>query len=320
MIILGAGMSGCIAAVLNGSATVLEASTTPPTNHNAVLRFRTDNISKITGIKFKPVHVNKAIFYDGQLHSRATPRTANLYSRKVTGTISSRSIWSLEPVDRFVAPKNFHQQLLDQIGDRVKYGVRIDGIEPGWLSALDFDISIDRPNNCPIISTMPMPVLAKIIGIPLKQELFSHAPITTARITVPGCDAHQTVYFADPDTPLYRATLTGDDLILEFACGALVNGCVQAADWERVIYAFGLIGADIAMPVQYGMQKYGKIAPVDSTITKAFMFEATRSLGVYSLGRFAVWRNILLDDVYSDVFQIRRMIEQSHYELRKESL
>ncbi len=51
---------------------------------------------------------------------------------------------------------------------------------------------------------------------------------------------------------------------------------------------------------------------------KALLHHLTITHGIYSLGRFATWRNILLDDVYEDVFAIRKMIHQSHYDVNLE--
>lgn len=318
MIILGAGMGGCIAAILNAGAEVLEASPTPPTNHNAVLRFRTDAISKVTGIPFKRVTVNKAIYHNGKLESSTTPKTANLYSKKVSGKILSRSIWNLDTVERFIAPPDFHSQLIKRIGTRITYGLKVQEVDEDGISTVDADgnTATWARQDRPIISTLPMPVLAKVAHLPLDSSLFGRLPICTARCSVPLCDVNQTIYFPDPETRLYRATLTGGELILEFT-GDHQRWVENNIPVEMLSDAFGIDELD---PTSFsiGTQQYGKIAPVPDSVRKAFMFEATRRLGIYSLGRFGVWRNILLDDVYEDVFQIRRMIEQSHYDLRAE--
>jgi hypothetical protein len=314
LIILGAGMSGCIAGILNSNAKIYEASNTPPTNHAAVLRFRTDSISKITGIPFKKVSVNKAIYYGGRLHSRASPLTANLYSRKVTGKIISRSIWNLAPVERYIAPSNFHSQLLDRIDGRVIYGEKVCTITTQLISTSG-KIGLISRSGMPVISTLPMPILSKVTSIHLDGELFKRLPITTARCQVSDCDVNQTIYFPDLQSRLYRVTLTGQDLILEFAGNGPVN-----IDFElkHFVYpAFGLSDCDLG-PMVFGTQEYGKIAPVADEVRKGFMYEATQQLRVFSVGRFAIWKNILLDDVYDDLFQIRRMIEQSNYDIKRE--
>ena len=42
----------------------------------------------------------------------------------------------------------------------------------------------------------------------------------------------------------------------------------------------------------------------------------TSNYNVYSLGRFATWRNILLDDVLNDIYQIKKLIESDSYTKR----
>jgi hypothetical protein len=44
------------------------------------------------------------------------------------------------------------------------------------------------------------------------------------------------------------------------------------------------------------------------------MYEMTTRFGIYSLGRFATWRNILLDDVLNDIFRIREMMNGTDYD------
>jgi hypothetical protein len=55
-------------------------------------------------------------------------------------------------------------------------------------------------------------------------------------------------------------------------------------------------------------QYYGKIRPIDEDLRKQFIFEMTTKYGIYSLGRFATWRQLLLDDVVDDLQHIERFI------------
>lgn len=53
-IIVGAGLSGLIAACKFPQASVFEASPSEkPAGHQALLRFRNESVSRITGIPFK---------------------------------------------------------------------------------------------------------------------------------------------------------------------------------------------------------------------------------------------------------------------------
>jgi hypothetical protein len=311
MIILGAGMAGCLAGIMNPKAIILEGAESPPDNHNAVLRFRTDNVGKVAGIAFNKVRVNKSIYCDDKFYSVANPQLANLYSRKVTGKILPRSIWNLDPVERFVAPPDFHMMMLDMLHNRIKYGQEIFNINPVNMTS-KAGVTYDRFKQ-PVISTIPMPLMVDMSPLDsgfVDSSGFVFYSIYTERWHVTSCDVHQTIYFPGKETSLYRATLTGGDLILE--------GSYQSELMiDYACEAFGIDLGDCKL-VKSGEQKYGKIAPVNDVARKMFMFDLSQKLGIYSLGRFACWRNVLLDDVYEDVFKIRNMINKSPYDLRKE--
>lgn len=313
MIILGAGMAGCLAGVLDPKAIILEAAPEPTASHKAVLRFREDKISKVTGIPFRPVMVRKAIWLDGR-EVLPTPRVCNLYSQKVTGKILDRSIRSIEPVQRFVAPDDFHLQLAEQCKARIKYNSPVEAISKKHLRVGNGGIGlIERAKDESILSTMPMPTLMKLLGIQ-HREKFDFQPITVTRYKLPGADVFQTIYFPSPNDSVYRATMTGDDFIVESVRE------ISAIDMAVVCEAFGIKQSSL-VSVSENVQKYGKIAPIDDRMRKHMMFTASADFCVYSLGRFACWRNILLDDVYEDFFKIKRMINTTtHYDHKLEAL
>ena len=64
MNIIGAGLTGCLAAYAFKDAVIHEYLKEPRV-HKAVLRFRTDEVSKLTGIPFKKVLVHKAVSVSG---------------------------------------------------------------------------------------------------------------------------------------------------------------------------------------------------------------------------------------------------------------
>ena len=311
MIILGAGMAGCLAGVLDPKAIILEAAPEPTTTHRAVLRFREDKISKVTGIPFRPVMVRKAIWLDGQ-EVMPTPRVCNLYSQKITGKILDRSIRSIESVQRFIAPDDFHLQLAEQCKARIKYNSPVEAISKKHLRVGNGGIGlIERAPDESILSTIPMPTLMLLLGIG-HHEKFDFQPITVTRYKIPGADVFQTIYFPASETPVYRATMTGDDLIIE----SVANISIPLA----VCAAFGISYSQL-QPISENVQKYGKIAPIDDRMRKHMMFTASADFRVYSLGRFACWRNILLDDVYEDFFKVKRMINTTtHYDHKLEAL
>jgi len=58
-------------------------------------------------------------------------------------------------------------------------------------------------------------------------------------------------------------------------------------------------------------QNYGKLVSIDDDIRKAIIMELTDKYRIYSLGRFAVWKNVRTDDLISDLKRIKEMITVS---------
>lgn len=76
--------------------------------------------------------------------------------------------------------------------------------------------------------------------------------------------------------------------------------------------AFG-IGSDRAEPMDSGVQEYGKIVPLPHHESQQLLGYLTVKHNIYSLGRFATWRNLLLDDVVQDAATIFRLMRMSSY-------
>jgi hypothetical protein len=295
--IVGAGLAGLIAAHAWPSAEVLEASPAPRAAHRALLRFRTDAVARLVGVEFRKVRVHKGIWADGAYHQPAI-RWANLYAQKVLGVgqlKGDRSIWSLDPVDRFIAPDDLYEQLVAAVSDRIH-----------WDCKVRF---ADLTN--PVISTAPMPVVLGAIGVQHPLE-FHRAPITVWRCKVPGADVFQTVYFPSAGFGVYRASLTGETMIIESTS--------ELGQWDvaAVEHAFGIKLDVQILSMERVEQRYGKIAPVDDSVRKQLLFKLTHEHKIYSLGRFATWRNILLDDVVADIDAIKRLLKaDSAYDTRR---
>jgi len=300
MMILGAGLSGLIAATQIPDAVVLEANSEEMLSHRAVLRFRSDVLSRMTGIPFKKVTVRKSIWSNGQ-HCAPNLQLANWYSLKTNGGVLDRSIWNIEPVERFIAPENLQQQMAAMIGPRIK-----------WKRQVEYHMFKDMPT--PIISTIPMPVLLSML-VPLPNPVsaepeFKHQAICVDRYRVPGADVYQTVYFPDHDTNVYRASITGDLLIVERRKPMAIIGDPQPM---KMLEPFGLKMSDVTPIDENHVQRYGKISPIDDRWRRDMIHHLTQQFGIYSLGRFAIWHNILLDDVAHDVAVIKRLIQQGPY-------
>jgi hypothetical protein len=306
-VIIGAGLSGLIAAHAWPQFPVREVMPKPTAAHKAVLRFRGTEVADLLGIEFRPVTVRKGIWHDGR-EVAPTLALANLYARKVVGRVVDRSIWNLDTVRRYIAPETLYEQLVESVGDRIEWGAKER-----------FIYSADPPSSRGprlTISTVPLPATLQqadpndALGVLLGETPFARAPIYVQRFRIPGADVHQTLYFPAPDLDVYRASITGDLLIIE-------QTAPQAAAIElgHVLVAFGLAGCEVEM-MDSVEQKYGKIVPIPDAIRRATLARLTEEFGIYSLGRFATWRNILLDDLPHDISVIKRLMKTDRYTRR----
>jgi len=168
--------------------------------------------------------------------------------------------------------------------------------------------TLDRRNR-PVISTMPMPVLAKVLNYSHDQK-FNLEMINVRRYVIEDADVYQTVYYPDPELPVYRASITGNLLIIESIADQEHESDLYD---EEVIKSFGLFPS--CCKFKDSGSQGGKITPIDDTFRKKFILKTTIEHGVYSLGRFAVWRQVLMDDVYYDILKIRELTTKTNYDL-----
>lgn len=295
MIIYGAGMAGLLAAnvLRRKNPVVCEAAKELPLNHKALLRFRSDACSRATGIPFRKVRVQKAVVYDDQLLERGTLALNNMYSQKVTGSVLDRSILNTDTCDRYVAPDDFTSQLGAQLNIAYK-------------TPLGPEVLRRDEHSEPAISTLPMPVLMKLVNWTPVPE-FAWKPVWVINAWLRSCDVYQTLYYPGLE-PYYRASITKDQVIIE---------CISRPDENvedlvfRVLRNFGIDGdsIDCSKPATIKEQKYGKITPLANGEGRRFITYMTDRYRVYSLGRFATWRNILLDEVAHDIQVIERIID-----------
>ncbi len=293
MIIVGAGLAGLIAAnyFSRYDPIVYDIQSNLPNNHKALLRFRSDTVSKSLKIPFKKVLVRKALVHGSDFLDIPNPYVANQYSMKVTGKILDRSIWDLSPVHRYIAPSNFIQQLAKGVDIRYSTNYQFD----------DYDV--------PVISTIPMPVLCKKLW--KNYPWFDKKPIWSLNFDLvdSDIDIYQTIYFSDFEKPYYRASITGNKFTIEFIADIEpdTDGMTEIA--HEVLDYFGIL-KDMFLyeNMDYKKQEYGKIVPIDEGFRNEFIYTMTRDNNIYSLGRFATWRQILLDDLISDLETIEELI------------
>jgi hypothetical protein len=292
--------------------TLHESASTLPNNHSAVLRFRTSIVGDALDIPFKKVRMMKTS------HPWRNPvADAMAYSMKTNGTATLRSVTTAngEISERYIAPENLIMELGTRLNGPVFFDSKINSID---LSAM--------PR--PIISTIPMPVLMKLLHY-TDMPKFNYVNGFNINCTLPDGDAYVSVYVPNPKDAFNRISLTGDKLTIEFSAPdqsadevkrrvdvIKSNDVILNELVNRALYYLSLEGCKWHS-VKVSLQPYSKILPINEGERRRFIVWATDQHGIYSLGRFATWRpGLLMDDVVNDVRVIRKIIKNGSYEHR----
>ncbi len=295
MIIYGAGMAGLLAANIlrRFNPVVKEAQPSLPNNHAALLRFRSPSVGDSCGVPFSKVSVKKAICYEGKMFNEPNIFFSNKYSLKVTGAITDRSINNLENAERYIAPLNLISLMAANCNIEYKE----------VLSS----ISMSCERKIPLISTIPMPTMMEIVGW-RKRPDFRSKPIwsQTGLIAEPDVNVCQTIYYPDPMKTYYRVSVIGNIIIAEHSSPPEQNPGPTLMGLLRD--DFGIDARKIDN-IKQQEQKYGKILPIEERLRKEFIFYLTEEYGIFSLGRFATWRQLILDDIVKDVAVVERLID-----------
>lgn len=320
MIIIGSGMSGLIAgAVLrNACEKIIEAQPALPTNHSAVLRFKSSIVGDTTNIPFKKVKAIKAV-----LPWKNPIADAMAYSMKSNAGYQLRSIVTADgsTVERYVAPPNFTEQLAAAANCEIVFNQKVQRED------------LMQPDK-KFISTLPMPMLMDLLDYDGQRPEFKSIPGINVMARIKNCDMYCSLYIPDPSIGPYRVSINGDLMIAEVALvderlremmryGSLTPNAViqeQINTWRE--QAFAALG--IEWPSQetcdhsFARQQFAKVVPVDEALRQRFVLHATEHFGIYALGRFATWRPaLLLDDIIHDVRVINRLMAHGNYEYKK---
>jgi hypothetical protein len=312
-IIIGAGMAGLLAAgILRTEAShIIEGQPGLPNNHSAVLRFRTSAVGDALNIPFKKVQVMKAV------EGRMNPVAAALsYSLKTNGTARLRSsitAGSGELVERYIAPHNFISQMAERVMAKVEFGQKLS---KSMLTDHSF-------KGWPLISTIPMPALMKMLEWSGETPKFGSVPGYNINVRFPGIlDAYATLYVPDRVREENRISITGDRLTIEVALPregfanvqqrvkdlTEFNRDLMINDALKMLGLHDLIEKWDRSSIEVKPATYAKILPIDESIRRNFIVWASQVHNIYSLGRFATWRpGLLLDDVVKDVRVIQKL-------------
>lgn len=299
--IVGAGMAGLLAANMlrHNDPVIIEKQPRLPNNHSAVLRFRTHKVADAIGIRFKRVSMIKAT-----QQWRNPVADALAYSFK-NGRVrlSDRSVIAgLVQDERFIAPADLIAKMAK--GLTIQYMTDFGKTSDGW-------------NGDPVISTLPMPTLMDILQYPERGNIaFRSVAGINIRCSIAATNAYISLLVPDPDIAWSRVSITGSEMIIEVP---YVNENFPLENFtgmagQFISQACDLLGIPVAdtHSVEIVHQRYAKIMPIAEEVRRAFMFWATDTYNIYSLGRFATWRpGLLLDDLVHDIEKIREWIESA---------
>lgn len=310
--VVGAGMAGLFAAsVLRDECdAVLEAQPTLPNNHSALLRFRSCVVGDALNIPFKKVNVVKTVETTGN-----PVRDAISYSVKTNGNATLRSLIKAngQIEERYIAPSDFIKRMKDKVQAEIRF---------------DSQWQIKLTNNfAPMISTMPMPKLMEALGYDTYPD-FRSAKGFSVVAKLRNTDLCATIYLPAEEEAAYRASITGDTLIIEFSEYGSAMALLE--DMKRhpislrsiirsTLKKFGIPEFWLVGTPEIKEQKYAKILPIDDNDRKKFMLWATEKFGIYSFGRFATWRpDLLMDDLVKDLQVIQKLARGgTSYDARK---
>lgn len=296
--IAGAGLAGLLAANLlhRFDPLIVERQLGLPNNHSAVLRFRSGAVGEALGIPFREVTMIKAA-----LPVLNPVADALNYAHKCLGERRSDRSLPLEPVSaqRFIAPRNLIERMAE--GLRIQYGETFLGAAKGG----------------PSVSTIPMPVLMSLLNYPRRKEVsFEFRSGINIIAKAHFTDAFATIYNPDPATPWSRASVTGDELSIEFPG---MRAIPDEPRWitEMARSAASCLGLNSLVDIEARAQEYAKIMPIDEGLRRDFIYWASDQHNVFSLGRFATWRpGLLLDDLLRDISLISGWLESGPYAAR----
>lgn len=304
VVILGAGIAGLIAAgVFSGKENevlIIEknAKDNAFSNHSAILRLRNDKIREYVKCNLEKIRVRKEVYYDGALHSVPSIAMNNMYSRKTHDSLGFRSLNELGLFDRYLISdieNDFNVFYNTEFKDIDKTSHCIIARDEHGEFYLPYDICI---------STIPMPTILNIINENATD--FRANPVHTY-ISDIGIESsvYQTIYFPESEFHVYRASIEGRRLTVE------CTDDISDTDMRFVRNVFGLDNTE-AINSKRTVQNLGKLIPVDDTCRRRAIVHLTKEYDLYSFGRFAVWKNLRIDQILEDIEKIKLMVKVSH--------
>jgi hypothetical protein len=297
--------------------------------HDAVMRFRNPDVALNLGIDAKKVIVRKEVFYNGNLISNPTIFHNNLYSLKLYEEIGRRSLNKLGDGKRWISVNKDIPKIPNIIWNNYLIGFQGKGHAICKFGSNDVDdpgLVVDRKYDY-LISTIPMPVMKAIIGIPSHLhdivQSFHWKSITT--LTIPlkiKSTVHQTIYFPNSEgfvlSSLYRATIEENIIKLEF-----IEAQPEEESHLRILsmlknflfLSFGISEKYFDWEkAKFSTINIGKIMSISEDLRLNYIMWLTDTFNILSFGRNAIWKPIRADNLLDDIKQIKKLITTMNIE------
>jgi len=285
--IIGAGMAGLLAGTYfrkRAKTEIYEKQSSLPSNHHAVLRFRSSAVSEFTGIEFRKINMIRTNIK----HINDVADSLS-YAYKCNGKYSSdRSINNGTVVgERYIAPPDFVSRMATDMP--ICY-------ESNALGNMDQLLSYDSDEGGRpvIISTIPMPALMKALGYP-RSVNFDQTNGSVIKAKIKSCDAFISIYDPRPTTVWSRLSITGNELAIEIPRLTAQQVIERYSSWDlATVIAEALSHAGISstdhfltMPIEGNShvkdQAFAKILPIDEELRLSFIHWATDIMSVVLL-------------------------------------
>ena len=175
-----------------------------------------------------------------------------------------------------------------------------------------------------------MPTLMSLLGYENRFGInFKTVSGFNVRCQLHDCESYVSLYVPSPELPFNRVSITGSELIMEYAYPGKttreVDTIIKFKNGSGKV--MGDIGEALSLLGMEGLknslsslptitaQRYAKILPVDDEARRRFIFWASSIKNTaYQLGRFATWRpGLLMDDLIKDVRLIDSWIRTGDY-------
>lgn len=291
-------------------------------NHFAIMRFRDPQVGRPLGVNLRDVLVEKAVYWNHQIHYHADIRMKNSYSLKTYGSLGYRSLGELGVVKRYLIDGKFSRYRHTMWDCSPTEFGETNGMH--WCS---FDANQSYRNTDPSIvervccyykycvSTIPLPKLAELLpDISFPGKEFRATPIYVTRIKLNDnvhSKVNQTIYFPEDSFSAYRVSLEENTLIIESVEPEVHTVTPSDADeLTEILGAFGLSKCQIGQHLMAGpfTQRLGKLSDVDDNVRRKVIYNITDKHSIFSLGRFAIWKPIRADQLIEDAEKVLRMI------------